>query len=39
MTNQHYDLLIRNATIIDGTQPNAAGYKAMGEFVDLNLFR
>ena len=23
----------------DGTHPNAAGYKAMGEFVDLNLFR
>ena len=22
----------------DGTHPNAAGYKAMGEFVDLNLF-
>ena len=23
----------------DGTHPNAAGYRAMGEFVDLNLFR
>ncbi len=23
----------------DGTHPNAAGYKAMGEFVNLNLFR
>jgi lysophospholipase L1-like esterase len=23
----------------DGTHPSAAGYKAMGEFVDLNLFR
>ena len=23
----------------DYTHPNAAGYKAMGEFVDLNLFR
>jgi lysophospholipase L1-like esterase len=23
----------------DGTHPNAAGYKAMGEFVDLKLFR
>jgi lysophospholipase L1-like esterase len=22
----------------DGTHPNAAGYKAMGEFVDLRLF-
>lgn len=23
----------------DGTHPNAAGYRAMGDFVDLNLFR
>ena len=23
----------------DGVHPNAAGYKAMGEFVDLGLFR